>query len=248
MPKNDVNNSALLDAMAAVRDGMDEAKLRALYRALRDATVVIISAKSDVKLGETPVFVPTYRHESGIGILIAYTGFDVAPADRPRMWIPFVELCRQLVSSGLAVVINPGPHSGAAPTHWVRAIAEGAAEMPDPVLSFVKTIKDVEVVPGLDASTEIRERLNQALAATRGIIEAHLSYVTTSVGGQPIPTLCVVVTPAVIAERVPIATELHAWVNPLLSGEFFFLVVPPEDKIVAKFKAVGRPLYRNPAN
>ena len=251
MAKRDLKNAELLQAMAAIAGGEDDPNLRALYRALRRAIVVVVSAKTDLDLDEeTQLFVRSYEDSSGRAILIAYTGFDVAPSDSPRTWIPFVELCKQVVSSGLAIHINPGtPHGGIAPANWVRAIAEDAAEMPEPVRTFGTRIKDADVSPAHDAKMAIRKRLIQALVATRGVVEAYLGYAATNAGEHPVLTLCVVVIPAVVAEGRRVATELHAWVRPLMGDEEIdFLIVPPDDRFVAKFKSVGGPLYRNPAN
>jgi hypothetical protein len=251
MPQRDTRNTDLLQAMAALADGEDDAKLRVLYRALRGAIVVVVPGRTNTELAENQFFLPTYEDKSGRSILIAYTGLDVAPSDRPRVWMPFAELCKQVVPSGLAIHINPGQsQSGIAPANWVRAIAEGAAEMPDPVRTLTTWIKDVEVSPAPDVRMAIRERLIQGLQATRGVVEAYLAYATANVGEPPILALCVVVVPAVVAEGQRVATELHAWVRPLMGDEEIdFLVLPPEDRrLLPKFKSVGRPFYRNPAN
>ena len=117
MPAPDLKNTELLQAMAAMADGHDDSKLRALYRALRGAMVVVVSAKTSMALDkDEEVFARTYEDKFGREILVAYTGFDVAPADLPRSVTPFLELCKQVAPIGLAIHINPGtPHGGSLP-------------------------------------------------------------------------------------------------------------------------------------
>jgi hypothetical protein len=249
--KRDLKNAELLRAMAAVAGGKNDPNLRGLYHALRGAMVVVVPGETDVELEEGQFFLRTYRDKSGREILTAYTSMEVAPSDTPRIWIPFVELCKTAVPSGLAIRIYSGtPDGGVAPANWVRAIAEGVTEMPEPIHTIDTRIKDLEISPARDVKTPILKRLIEALRATRGVIEAYLAYATPNVTDKSILTLCVVVTPAVLAEGHRVATELHAWVRPLMGDdEIDFLVLPTEDKrFVPKFKSVGGPLYRNPAN
>jgi len=249
MPKPDLKNTELLEAMAAMADGEhDGAKLRALYRALRGAMVVVVSANTSMAIDtDKELFVRTYE-ENGREILIAYTGFDAAPADLPRSVTPLVELCKQVAPLGLAIHINPGrPHGGIAPANWVRAIAEGATEMPDPAPVLKTKVFRLKVSPAEDVGAAIRARLTAALIATHNVVEAYLGYATPD-ETPPILTLCVVVVPASLAKTRghAIAVQLHAWVRPLLGDneEIDFLVLPEDARLVATFKAVGPPFYR----
>jgi type III secretion system (T3SS) SseB-like protein len=250
MPKPDLKNTELLQAMAGMLDAEhDNAKLRALYRALRGAMVVVVSGKTSMALDEDKeLFVRTYEDESGREILIAYTGFDVAPADLPGSVTPLVELCKQVAPLGLAIHINPGrPHGGIAPANWVRAIAEGATEMPDPAPVLTTRVAGLNVSPADDVKAATRVRLTEALIATHNAVEAYLGYATPD-EAPPILTLCVVVVPASLAKTRghAIAVQLHAWVRPLLGHdeEIDFLVLPEDARLVATFKAVGPPFYR----
>jgi len=249
MPKPDLKNTELLEAMAAMADGEhDGAKLRALYRALRGAMVVVVSANTSMAIDtDKELFVRTYE-ENGREILIAYTGFDAAPADLPRSVTPLVELCKQVAPLGLAIHINPGrPHGGIAPANWVRAIAEGAAEMPDPAPVLTTRVAGLNVSPADDVKAATRVRLTEALIATRNVVKAYLAYATQD-EAPPVLTLCVVVVPASLAKTRghAIAVQLHAWVRPLLGDneEIDFLVLPEDARLVATFKAVGPPFYR----
>ena len=249
MPKRDLNNAEVLEAIAAIADGEDDAKLRALYGALREAMVVVVASKTWMKLKEDQTFIRTYEDKSGREILIAYTSFDLAPVDLERSVVPFVELCKQVAAMGLAIHIDPGsPHGGIAPANWVRAIAKGAADMPGPTPVVSARLVDLNVSPAEDVRAAIRLRLSEGLIASRDIVEAYLAYATPDETKPRILTLCAVVpTMKVAATRGHnIAVELHAWVRPLMGDheEIDFLILRLEDTLVAKFKAVGPAFYR----
>ena len=244
-----LDNSELLKAMAAMDGGEDDTKLRTLYGALRNAMVVVVASKTQMKLNENQTFIRTYQDKSGREILIAYTSFERAPVDLERSVTPFMFLCKQVAPLGLAIHIDPGSgHGGVAPANWVRAIAEGAAEMPGPTPVISTRILDLNVSPASDVKAAIRLRLSQGLVASRDVVDAYLAYATPDETKPPILTLCAVVpTMKVAATRGHnIAVELHAWVRPLMADgeEIDFLVLRPEDTLVAKFKAVGPAFYR----
>lgn len=201
-----------------------------------------------MKLKENQAFIRTYQDKSGREILIAYTSFEVAPVDLERSVTPFAELCRQVAPMGLAIHIDPGSrHGGIAPPNWVRAIAEGAAKMPGPAPVLNTRVVDLNVSAGPNVGPELRVRLTQGLIASRDVVEAYLAYAAPD-DTMPILTLCAVVgtTKVAITRGHNIAVQLHAWVRPLMADdeEIDFLVLPPEDTLVAKFKAVGPAFYR----
>jgi hypothetical protein len=244
-----LNNAELLTAIAAMSGGEDDAKLRALYRALQDAMVVVVASKTRMKLTENQTFIRTYEDKSGREILIAYTSFDLAPVDLERAVMPFAELCKQVAAMGLAIHLDPGsPHGGIAPPNWVRAIAEGAADMPGPTPVVPARLVDLSVSPARDIRAPIRLRLSEGLIASRDVVDAYLAYATPDETKPPILTLCVVVPTMKVATTRGhnIAVELHAWVRPLMRDdeEIDFLVLRPEDALVAKFKAAGPAFYR----
>jgi len=248
----DPKNAELLASMAAMAEGHDDAKLRRLYRALRESTVVVVSYETSIPLNEaTEQFVRTYREEGGREVLVAYATPDVAPSDRPRSFIPFVELCKQVAPGGLAIHINPGmPHGGIAPANWVRAIAEGDTEMPNAGRTFATRVVKYSVSQAPTMKAAVLERLTAVLAASRGIVEAYVGSVTADGHAHPIPTLCVVVKPEIIAEADRLAHDLHAWVRPLMESgdEIDFFIVPPGDTVVAEFRTIAPPFYRTTSN
>lgn len=245
MDRRSIRNPEVLSALEAIDSTADidesVARGRVLYRALRDSTVFVPAER----LGETGAGLRLYFTPDGRRIVTAYTSHDLAPADSNSVILPFAKLCQSIASLGLAVHINPGrPPSGIAPSNWVRAIAEGCAEMPNPVTVAATSISGDRVAAAHDVRGPIKARLTQALSSTSEVREAYLVQQDEVAG--------LVVGLVLESSDVPqsrhrsLSMELYAWVAPFMleTEEIYFQVVGPKSSSVALFKATGPPFYR----
>lgn len=186
-----VRNPELIKAMAAadaVDAAADEATrlahIAAVYRALRRAMIVLPMHETSIALREDQFFIRTHPGPDGGEAITAYTDFEAAPADTRCHAMPFVELCKRIASTGLAVAIWGAPRVGLVPAYWVRALADGEPEMPAPitVAASVHRIVKVEAVDRVRPA--LMQRLVTGVTANPVVSAAYLVLATFDDGGR----------------------------------------------------------------
>lgn len=253
MDHRDVRNPELIKAMEAV-DAADPAAdessrmalLASVYRALRSAMIVLPMHETKLALDKDQFFIRTGSGPHGEETIIAYTDFDAAPADTRCQVMPFVEFCKRIASTGLVVAIYGGPHAGIVPAYWVRALADGASEMPAPLLVAGSERRIIKVEAINRVRTALMQRLVSGVTANPVIRTAYLVLATFEDGNGFLVGMVVDPSVGLDSQGKALATEIYAWVVPTLveGEEIYFLTLSPDDNLVARLKAVAPPFYR----
>ena len=254
MDRRDVRNPDLIKAMAAVHDAdaaADEstqmALLAAVYRALRRAMIVLPMHETKLPLEkDRQFFIRTGSGPDGKETITAYTDIEAAPADTRCHVMPFVEFCKRIASTGLVVAIYGGPQVGFVPAYWVRALADGAAEMPVP-LAVAATDRRIIKVEAIDrVRPALMQRLVSGVIANPVITAAYLVLATFENETGFLVGMVVDPSSGLDSQRRALASEIYAWVAPTLADgeEIFFFTLAPDDKLVTRLRAVAPPFYR----
>jgi hypothetical protein len=237
MPEQLRRANDLREALAARALEESPAAQEPLYRALARAIVLVPMRTTKMELKETEMFTPTVTGRDGRTSVLAYTDSSLAPQDTVGQVMPFRSLCQQIAQSGLSVLCDSGsPDAGVVPSNWVRAIADGQPDMPNPVTVARTSSRIVTVDRARPASGELRSRLISGFAAYPEISAGYIAFATLTDDAGWLVTATV---PSEMPEtaRRRIATELYAWVYPALTEheEIYFNVAsdPSERELTA---------------
>lgn len=253
MDRPDVRNPELVKAMAAV-DAVDAAAdeatrmalLASVYRALRRAMVVLPMHETSISLQKDQFFIRTGRGPDGKETITAYTDFDAAPTDTRCHVMPFVEFCKRIASTGLVVAIWGAPRVGFVPAYWVRALADGAPEMPVPIAVAASMTRIVKVEAVNDVRPALLQRLVTGVTANPIVTAAYLVLATFEGETGFLVGMVVDADSEIESKRKTLASEVYSWVASTLreGEEIFFYTLQRDDALVERLKAVGPPFYR----